>query len=40
MRRQTWTLSRQQEVDFSLMTFVDGATVLVRGNSNCCAWRT
>jgi ABC-type amino acid transport substrate-binding protein len=29
----TWTLSRQQEVDFSLMTFVDGATVLVRGNS-------
>src|SRR4029077_1481944 len=30
----TWTLSRQQEVDFSLMTFVDGATVLVRGNSD------
>jgi len=29
----TWTLSRQQEVDFSLMTFVDGASVLVRGNS-------
>jgi ABC-type amino acid transport substrate-binding protein len=29
----TWTLSRQQEVDFSLMTFVDGATLLVRGNS-------
>jgi ABC-type amino acid transport substrate-binding protein len=29
----TWTLSRQQEVDFSLMTFVDGATVLVRGDS-------
>ena len=30
----TWTLSRQQEVDFSLMTFVDGATVLVRGDSD------
>ena len=30
----TWTLSRQQEVDFSLMTFVDGATVLVRGASD------
>lgn len=29
----TWTLSRQQEVDFSLMTFVDGGTVLVRGDS-------
>jgi ABC-type amino acid transport substrate-binding protein len=29
----TWTLSRQQEVDFSLMTFVDGATVLVRSSS-------
>jgi len=29
----TWTLTRQQEVDFSLMTFVDGATVLVNGNS-------
>jgi glutamate/aspartate transport system substrate-binding protein len=29
----TWTLSRQQEVDFSLMTFVDGATLLVRGSS-------
>ncbi len=29
----TWTLSRQQEVDFSLMIFVDGATVLVRGDS-------
>jgi ABC-type amino acid transport substrate-binding protein len=29
----TWTLSRQESVDFSLMTFVDGATVLVRGNS-------
>ena len=30
----TWTFSRQQEVDFSLMTFVDGATVLVRGDSD------
>jgi glutamate/aspartate transport system substrate-binding protein len=30
----TWTLSRQQEVDFSLMTFVDGATVLVRRDSD------
>jgi glutamate/aspartate transport system substrate-binding protein len=29
----TWTLTRQQEVDFSLMTFVDGATVLVSGKS-------
>ncbi len=29
----TWTLSRQESVDFSLMTFVDGATVLVRGDS-------
>jgi ABC-type amino acid transport substrate-binding protein len=29
----TWTLTRQQEVDFSLMIFVDGATVLVNGNS-------
>ncbi|HYL19420.1 MAG TPA: amino acid ABC transporter substrate-binding protein [Burkholderiales bacterium] len=29
----TWTLTRQQEVDFSLMTFVDGATVLVNGKS-------
>jgi ABC-type amino acid transport substrate-binding protein len=29
----TWTLTRQQEVDFSLMTFVDGATVLVNGTS-------
>jgi ABC-type amino acid transport substrate-binding protein len=24
----TWTLSRQKEVDFSLITFVDGATVI------------
>jgi len=30
----TWTLSRQQQVDFSLMTFVDGATVLVSGKSD------
>jgi ABC-type amino acid transport substrate-binding protein len=30
----TWTLTRQQEVDFSLMTFVDGATVLVNGKSD------
>jgi ABC-type amino acid transport substrate-binding protein len=29
----TWTLSRQAMVDFSLMTFIDGATVLVRGDS-------
>jgi glutamate/aspartate transport system substrate-binding protein len=29
----TWTLSRAEQVDFSLMTFVDGATVLVRGDS-------
>ena len=29
----TWTLSRQESVDFSLMTFVDGATVLVRSDS-------
>jgi len=30
----TWTLSRQQHVDFSLMTFVDGGTVLVSGKSD------
>ena len=29
----TWTLSRQEQVDFSLMTFIDGGSVLVRGNS-------
>jgi len=29
----TWTLSRQETVDFSLMTFIDGATVLVRNDS-------
>ena len=27
----TWTLSRQKEVDFSLITFLDGATVLTYG---------
>ena len=26
----TWTLSRQQDVDFSLMTFVDGGSLLVK----------
>jgi len=26
----TWTLSRQREVDFSLMTFVDGGSLLVK----------
>ena len=30
----TWTLSRQEQVDFSLMTFIDGGSVLVRGNSD------
>ena len=29
----TWTLTRQREVDFSLITFIDGATVLARGNT-------
>jgi ABC-type amino acid transport substrate-binding protein len=29
----TWTLSRQEQVDFSLMTFIDGGTVLVRSDS-------
>jgi polar amino acid transport system substrate-binding protein/glutamate/aspartate transport system substrate-binding protein len=29
----TWTLSRQETVDFSLMTFIDGGTVLVRAES-------
>jgi ABC-type amino acid transport substrate-binding protein len=33
----TWTLSRQESVDFSLMTFIDGATVLVRSDAE--AWR-
>ena len=30
----TWTFSRQQQVDFSLMTFVDGGTVLVKIGSD------
>jgi len=29
----TWTLTRQEQVDFSLMTFIDGGTVLVRADS-------
>jgi ABC-type amino acid transport substrate-binding protein len=29
----TWTLSRQQVVDFSLITFVDGASLLLRAQS-------
>ncbi|MCC7548863.1 MAG: amino acid ABC transporter substrate-binding protein [Burkholderiales bacterium] len=29
----TWTLSRQERVDFSLMTFIDGGTVLVQADS-------
>lgn len=29
----TWTLTRQETVDFSLMTFIDGGTVLVRADS-------
>ena len=29
----TWTLSRQREVDFSLITFVDGGNVLTRAGS-------
>jgi len=29
----TWTLGRQRHVDFSLITFVDGATVLANGKS-------
>jgi ABC-type amino acid transport substrate-binding protein len=33
----TWTLSRQESVDFSLMTFIDGGTVLVRGDAQ--TWR-
>jgi glutamate/aspartate transport system substrate-binding protein len=33
----TWTLSRQESVDFSLMTFVDGATILVRSDSELTA---
>lgn len=30
----TWTLSRQQLVDFSLVTFVDGGSLLVRGDAS------
>jgi glutamate/aspartate transport system substrate-binding protein len=30
----TWTLSRQKQVDFSLITFVDGGSVLTRGDSD------
>jgi len=30
----TWTLTRQKLVDFSLITFVDGASLLVAGDSN------
>src|SRR5512145_404431 len=29
----TWTLSRQEQVDFSLMTFIDGGTLLVGAGS-------
>jgi ABC-type amino acid transport substrate-binding protein len=29
----TWTLSRQEQVDFSLMTFIDGGTLLVGADS-------
>ena len=29
----TWTLSRQAEVDFSLITFVDGGSILTQGNA-------
>ena len=30
----TWTLSRQQIVDFSLVTFVDGGSLLVKSDAN------
>ena len=30
----TWTLSRQKEVDFSLITFVDGGSILARGDAD------
>jgi len=30
----TWTLSRQAEVDFSLITFVDGGSILTRAESD------
>jgi glutamate/aspartate transport system substrate-binding protein len=29
----TWTLARQKEVDFSLITFVDGGSMLTRGDA-------
>ncbi|MGZ5096010.1 MAG: amino acid ABC transporter substrate-binding protein, partial [Burkholderiales bacterium] len=30
----SWTLRRQQDVDFSLITFVDGASIITRGASD------
>jgi len=30
----TWTLSRQEQVDFSLVTFVDGGSILTPGDSS------
>ena len=30
----TWTLTRQKDVDFSLITFIDGATVLATGGND------
>ena len=30
----TWTLTRQKDVDFSLITFVDGATIIALGDSD------
>ncbi len=33
----TWTLTRQEHVDFSLMTFIDGGTVLVRADTQVMA---
>ena len=30
----TWTLSRQQLVDFSLVTFVDGGSLLVKSDAD------
>ncbi len=30
----TWTLARQKRVDFSLMTFVDGGSLLVKNDSD------
>ncbi len=30
----TWTLSRQKEVDFSLITFVDGGSILARADAD------